>query len=115
MIDDIKIYFAEVVMKKLVPMAVVGGFTALCALLAAHHDMLSKFGVDYDSQARTIDISLDTLGNWAIVGLGALVTALMTAAKHTTVAAVTGQPLSGDMRSNATAPTVGGNRAGDPK
>ena len=106
MIDDIKIYFAEVVMKKLVPMAVVGGFTALCALLAAHHDMLSKFGVDYDSQARTIDISLDILSNWMIVALGALVTSGMALVKHHAQAALSGTPQSGDMRTDH--PTDGG-------
>jgi hypothetical protein len=117
MIENFKIYLIEVGMKKLLPMAVMGALTALCGLIAAHQGLLSNMGIDYDATQRTIDISLDTLGNWAIVGLGALITALMTAAKHTTVAVVTGDPLSGDMRQNQTPAQAitGGARANDPK
>ena len=82
MLDNFKDYLLEVGLKKLVPMAVVGAITALCTLLAAHHELLSGMGIDYDATARTIDISLDTLSNWAIVALGGVITALMTALKH---------------------------------
>ena len=114
MIENLKIYLVEVAAKKLLPMAVLGGITAICTLLAAHQGMLSSMGIDYDSTARTIDISLDTLSSWAIVALGGLVTALMAAVKHTTTAIVTGTPISGDMRSEDPKPIPGGGRPFDP-
>lgn len=113
MLQNFKIYLIEIGLKKIVPMAVIGGITALCSLLAAHKGMLSPLGIDFDPTDRTIDISLDTLQNWMIVALGGGITALMAVIKHHTVSAATGEPQNGDMRKTAPLIMEGGARKED--
>lgn len=94
--DSLKEWIIEVAIKKMGPSLVKGAIAALVGILMAHQGLLDALGISYDKPGNTIDINLTTFSVWAVTMLTGGATALFTALQHHTVAAVTGQPQSGD-------------------
>lgn len=105
--DSLKEWIIEVGVKKMGPSLVKGAIAALVGIIAAHQGLLDAIGVSYDAPGRTIDINLDKLTIWLVAGGTGLITAIFTALQHHTMAAVKGEPQSGD-------PTLETRRATDP-
>jgi hypothetical protein len=114
--DSFKTWLVEVGWKKIAPSLIKGALAALVGLIAAHQGILAHMGITYDPVGHTIDLDLDTLSGYVMVAGGGLLTALLTAMQHHAVAAVTGAPQDGDMRT-ATGIQVRlvGQRKDDPK
>lgn len=111
--DSLKVWLIEVGLKKMGPSLIRAAIAGGLGLIAAHANVLANFGIVYDKVAGTITLHLDTLDVWLMtVGLGTI-TALLTAAQHHTVAAVTGTPQSGDVRKEPDVPVEGGKRETD--
>lgn len=115
MVDQMKIWFIEVAIKKMLPSLIKTSIMALIAYMAAHQNLLSALGVSWAAQGHSINIDLDTLSAWALIAIPGAITALLTAFQHHTIAAVTGTPQSGDMRQTSTQPAINGDRKGDPQ
>ncbi len=94
--DSLKEWFIEVAVKKMGPSLVKGAIAALLGILMAHQGLLDALGISYDKPGNTIDINLTTFSVWAVTAGTGLITALFTAVQHHTVAAVKGEPQSGD-------------------
>lgn len=94
--DSLKEWFIEVAVKKMGPSLIKGAIAALVGIMMAHQGVLDALGISYDKAGNTIDINLTTFSVWAVALLSGGATALFTALQHHTVAAVTGQPQSGD-------------------
>ncbi len=108
--ESLKTWAVEVLAKKMLPSLLKGALVFVLAYLAAHAGILAKIGVSV--VGNTIVLNLDTLQATGGALLMGLLTALLTAAQHHTVAAVTGAPQSGDMRSPLQTPL--GRRSDDP-
>lgn len=112
--NSIKIWLLNVGLRQMGPSAIRAAIAALVGLLVAHSGMLEKLGIVYIAASEDIVIHLTTLKAWlGVTGIG-LITALLTAAQHHTVAAVKGEPQSGDLRKEPETTVVGGKRAEDP-
>jgi hypothetical protein len=95
MLDQLKTYLVDVLIKKCGPSFVKGAVTALFVYLGAHQGLLNSLGITWDASGHTLDIDFDTLSTWAFtIGSGAIM-AFLTAAQHHTTAAITGQPQDG--------------------
>lgn len=121
MLEKLKIYFIEVILKKYGPSFIKGAVAWLFLYLGAHQGVLNSHGITWDPSGHTLDIDFDILaGNvWTSVlalmaGSGGLMAAL-TALQHHSVAAATGEPQSGDKRESPTIPIAGGDRKDDIK
>lgn len=109
MIDKLKTYGVEVLLKSVGPKVAAGIVSALVTMLAAHQQLMEKLGVTYYAAfdgkwsgapptGQLITIELDTLTKWGAIALVAGVTFLISVVQHHTVATVTGTSQSGDMR-----------------
>jgi hypothetical protein len=114
MLEELKTYFIEVILKKYGPSFVKGAIASLFVYFGSHQGLLNSLGITWDASGHTLDIDFDTLGLWAFTAGSGLLMAALTAAQHHTGAVITGAPQSGDVRVNPPAPIEGGGRAGDP-
>lgn len=125
MIDKLKTYFVEVVIKNVGPKVSASVISAGLAFLAAHQEYMEQMGITYYPNfngiwsgiaptGRLLVIEIDTLQVWGGLALVAAAVALWTIIQHHTVATVTGAPHSGDLRINPPASVEGGQRASDP-
>lgn len=125
MLDKLKTYFIEVVLKNVAPKVSNAVIAAGLTFLVAHQEFMEQMGITYYSafngifhgappSGRVLIVEIDTLGLWggAMLIMGA--TAAWAFFTHHTVAAVKGTPQSGDVRVNPEIPVQGGERAGDP-
>lgn len=111
--EKLKTYCVEVVLRKLGPSAIRAAIAGFIALLAAHQNMLTQFGIVYDDALKTVTLHLDSLTTWLSVGGLGLITAFLRAGQHHAEATITGKPQSGDVRQEPTIPVVGGERKED--
>jgi hypothetical protein len=125
MIENVKTYFVQVILKKLANTGIQQAITAVTVYLVAHQNYLTQFGITtftwggwpYPNNPPS---GLVTMIEWDTLGVGGA-TALMVGAgviyawfQHHAVAAVTSAPQSGDKR-DETSPTIaGGKRKEDP-
>jgi len=97
------------------PSLIRGALAAVVGLVAAHHGVLAGLGLTYDPTNNRLGLDLDAFGTY-LLPLGAgLITACFAGLQHHTVAAVTGAPQSGDMRTATGIKVVIGQRKDDPK
>jgi hypothetical protein len=80
--DKVKLWVSEVLIKKLGPSAIRGAILALTTLLVAHANMLGSYGVIYDASAGTITLNLGKLSLAIILGLPALIAAILKLVSH---------------------------------
>jgi hypothetical protein len=123
-VDSLKTWIVEVALKKIGPTVAASLISSLFAFLAIHQGLLESWGITYGiwplhwggtpPSGHVILIELDTISSTALTGLGVLITGLMVAAQHHTVAAIEGKPQSGDMRRESSPPVFDGKRAQDP-
>lgn len=107
MMDQLKTYFFEVILKKYGPAFIKGAVASLFVYFGAHQGLLNSLGITWDASGHTLDIDFDTLGMWAFtMGSGAIMTALA-AVQHHTTAAVTGKPQDGGHQRATDAPPTG--------
>lgn len=126
MLDTIKTYFVEVVMKKATNAGIQSIVSSFLIILAVHADYLETLGITTFDWGKgwphplTPPTGMCTLIEWdtltmgggaALFGLAMMAYAFF---QHHTVAAVTGAPQSGDKRETPTQPVEGGQRANDP-
>ena len=102
MMDKIKLYVTEVLIKKLGPSALRGAILALTTFLIAHADMLGNWGVIYDGSAHTITLNLDKLSIALVLGLPALIAAVLKLISHTAKPTVE-VPIQGQVQASPTA------------
>ena len=110
MIDSIKTYLIQAGVKKYLPMAVLGGMTALGTFMAAHAGVLEQWGVTYGTwplqwatgqipSGPVILVELDTLNASLIVLLSGLVAMILRATQHhTTGTPVVTPPAEGEIK-----------------
>lgn len=124
MLDKLKTYFVEVIIKKYAPTLVTTAVASFLAFLATHQGLLETWGVTFgawplawahgqEPSGQVILIELDTFKTMAGAGLITLITLAMAAIQHHSVATVTGAPQSGDVRQNPPQAVEGGQREGD--
>ncbi len=89
----VQTWLLEVGAKELLPSLIRGAIAFILAYLAAHAGILAKIGVSV--AGNTLIVNLDTLQIFLVALLMGTLTALLRAAQHHTVAAVTGAPQSG--------------------
>lgn len=125
MVDKIKTYFIEVVLKNVAPKVSNAVIAGVLTFLVAHQEFMEKMGITYYSAftgvfrgtpptGQILVVEFDTLGKWGALMLIAGATAAWAFFQHHAVATVTGAPQSGDKR-EASVPVAGGDRASDPK
>ena len=126
MLDKMKTYFVEVIVKRAANQGVQAAISALMVYMAAHQDLLEGLGITTFTwgqwpAANAAPSGLCTLIEWDTLGKGGaaeLAGGLMVVVAliwHHSKATVTGSPQSGDLRQTPTAPVVGGDRKEDPK
>ena len=81
--DKIKLWISEVLIKKIAPSALRGAIMALTTFLVAHAGLLGNWGVVYDATTRTITLNLDKLSIALIIGLPAIIAAVIKLVNHT--------------------------------
>lgn len=126
MLENLKTYFVEVIVKKYAPTLITTAVASGLALLATHQGMLESWGVTFGSwpmawphgqepTGQVILIELDTFKTMAGAGLVTVITLAMAAIQHHGTAVVEGTPQSGDVRQTQTPPQtlVGGDRSTD--
>jgi len=95
MLDQLKTYFTEVLVKKCGPSFIKGAVGALFVYLGAHQGFLNSLGISWDASGHILNIDFDMLSTWAFtIGSGAIMAAL-TAAQHHTGAALKDLPQDG--------------------
>jgi hypothetical protein len=125
MLEKMKTYFVEVVMKNVGPKVISSLISMGLVFLAAHQDLMEQMGItyypDFDGKwsgamptGQLITVEIATLKVWGAAILGIAVVSLVAILQHHSVATVTGTPQSGDKRLEPEQPVEGGNRAGDP-
>lgn len=82
--SKVKLWISEVLIKKMGPSAVRGAILALTTFLIAHQNMLGNWGVIYDSAHQTITLNLDKLSIALVLGLPAVIAAIIKLANHQT-------------------------------
>lgn len=124
--DALKTWLIEVALKKIGPTATAAGISALFGLLAAHQGLLEAWGITFGTwplqwaagsvpSGHVILIELDTISTGLLALLAAGAASIFAASQHHVVAAVTGAPQSGDVRTTPPQPVIGGERKDDPK
>lgn len=124
MLDKMKTYFIEVVLKNVAPKISNAVIAAGLTFLVAHAEFMEKMGITYypnfagvwhgaAPSGRLMVVEIDTLGLWggAMLIMGA--TAAWAFFSHHAVATVTGAPQSGDKRTEPTVVIEGGQRKED--
>lgn len=96
MIDQMKTWMWEIGLKKLGPSAIRAAILGIASWLIAREGFLTSYGIVSDAAARTLTIHWDQVSSALIVGLPAIIAVLIKLTQHTTAAAVTGAPQSGD-------------------
>lgn len=126
MLDKLKTYFVEVMMKNVGPKVSAAVMSYLITLFVAHQDVMEKMGITYypnfdghwhgiPPTGRFLTVEFDTLQIWGGMALVAGITMAWSFLSHHTVATVTGAPQSGDKRIEPDAAITGGSRSTDPK
>lgn len=115
MLDKLKIYLVEVVLKKYGPSFIKGALGAVCLYISAHTGIMEAIGIGYDPSDNTITLEISKFSAWLLAGGTGVIMAAFTAIQHHAGAAVAGKPQSGDMRRAADVPLPGGDRKGDPQ
>lgn len=92
MLDRIRWYFAEIVVPKYIPVAIMAALSALGTFMVAHAGVLEKWGITYGTwpiiwgtaipSGQVIVVELDTLSKGAAAALAALVGILIVAIQH---------------------------------
>lgn len=91
MLDKLKGYFMDMVLKRYAPLGITVGFTALGAFLAAHAGILEQWGVTYgiwpiqwspQPTGPVIVIELDTLKASILIAIPAILAILARAGEH---------------------------------
>lgn len=96
MIDQLKTWALEIGIKKLGPSAIRGAVLGIASWLIAKDGLLSSYGIVSDAAAHTTTIHWDQVSTALIVGLPAIIAAVIKLTQHTTTAVITGAPQSGD-------------------
>lgn len=93
MLDRIRWYFAEIILPKYVPVAIMAFLSALGTFMVAHADILEKYGVTYGiwpinwpvaPTGPVIVVELDTLSKAGVAALTAFIGILIVAIQHHT-------------------------------
>lgn len=112
--EKLKIYFTEVVLKKLGPSFIKSAITAVTALVAAKSGVLDKYGISADNVTGDITFHSKIFLAWIESAGGlAFLASLLTLFQHHTTAVITGAPQSGDVRKEPDVPIEGGVRKTD--
>lgn len=111
--DSFKTWLIEVAWKQMGPSLIKGVLAALVGYVAAHQGALAALGLTYDPVNNRLGLDLDAFGKYGLIAGTGVITAILTALQHHTVAAVKGVPQSGDLRV-ANLPVAGGARKDDP-
>jgi len=104
MIDQLKTYFIEVLVKKCGPSFIKGAVGALFVYLGAHQGFLNSLGISWDASGHTLDIDFDTLSTWAFTVGSGFIMAALTAAQHHTSATIKDLPQDGSHQRVTDAP-----------
>lgn len=94
--DQVKTWFMEIGLRQLMPSAIRAAVLGVASWLIAREGMLSAYGIVSDAAARTTTIHWDAVSSALIVGLPAIIAMVIKLTQHTTTAAITGAPQSGD-------------------
>lgn len=110
-LDKLKIYAVEVLLRKIGPAATSSAIAAIVAFAAAHQGILETWGITCGTWPLTwpagsepsgtvILIELDTIGVGTLSAVTAALVALFMASGHHTTAAIKGTPQSGGQRAS---------------
>lgn len=86
--DKIKLWLIGVAAKKMGPSAIRAIILALTTWMIAHDGLLNSFGVVYDQTLHTITIYLDKVNMALVLGLPAVIAALIKMFDHHAVETV---------------------------
>jgi hypothetical protein len=125
MMDKLKTYFVEVVLKNVTPKVTAALMSAIITFLVAHQEFMEQMGITYypdfngtwhgvSPTGQLLIVEFDTLGKWGAAMLVVSFSAGWAFLQHHTVATVTGAPQSGDKRVSPDNQISGGQRASDP-
>ena len=106
MMDTIKTYFMQVVVKNIAPKVSAAVISAGITFLIAHQEFMQQMGITYYSAfdgkwlglpptGKLIIVELDTLSVWGGLALVGLATGIWAWFQHHAVATVTGAPQDG--------------------
>lgn len=94
--DSIKTWLVQIGIKQLGPSAIRAAILGIASWLIARQGFLTSYGIVSDAAARTTTIHWDAVSSALIVGLPAIIAMGIKLTQHTTTAAVTGAPQSGN-------------------
>jgi hypothetical protein len=92
MLANAKLWVVDVLIKKLGPSALRGALLALTTFLIAHANILGSYGVIYDAATGTITLNLGKLSMALILGLPALIAAILKLTSHSASEVVLSTP-----------------------